>query len=257
LCLKLDNSIYSLLNITTSLKSQQLRSAFTGISRIGSNQLPYPPIADGVCFETGKQVLVSHKFLSSITELSGHEIKPLTAIDNTLDFETGSYYKLNTKSGITTILKGDNAGDIYMPFSELGLGAEFSLAPSDYKEIDKVEKFFTYLSSDITAYCVRTNYSNSETKDLLASVGIKPGWFEIKNGTKSNKFYMLHDGTIYPKYQVDAQRDYFNVKNFFKDGYTKDSVFKIDGKEYKLDDAGHLNIPEGTGCVWEKVKITK
>ena len=144
-----------------------------------------------------------------------------------------------------------------MPYSELNLGTNFSLTPSDCKEIDKVEKLFTYLGNDMSAYCARTSYSNTEMKDMLGSVGIKTGFFEIKNNTKTNKFYMTDTGILYPQYQVDSTRQALNTIDFSKEGYTKDSVFTIEGKDFKLDDNGHLNVPEGTATVMENMKIKK
>ncbi len=64
---------------------------------------------------------------------------------------------------------------------------------------------------------------------------------------------MLDDGDIYPAYQVEAERNGINNRDWFGDGYTKDSKFILDGKEYKLDDEGHLHIQKGEGCVMEKL----
>jgi hypothetical protein len=54
----------------------------------------------------------------------------------------------------------------------------------------------------------------------------------------------------------EAHRFAFNNTNFLEDGYTKESVFKIDGKEYKLNENGKLNIPEGIICLAETIQIT-
>jgi len=43
----------------------------------------------------------------------------------------------------------------------------------------------------------------------------------------------------------------------FEYGYTKDSVFIVERKEYKLDENGHLNIPKGVGCLMDNMKIIK
>lgn len=188
------------------------------------------------------------------SKIQGLDVKKLSAANGTLNFESGSIYKYQTKSGRTVILTGSSSGTVYMPFSELKI-ADGIFQPSEYGEIDRVEKFFTFLLSSKNGYGVRTYYSPAETKDMLARVGIEPGWFEINCGVKSNKFYMLEDGTIYPEYQVEAQRNALNANNWLKEGYEKDSVFIIDGKEYELDDSGHLNIPEGTACLYEIIKM--
>lgn len=248
-----NNLIYSLLNTNTGLLSyNQL------LIQPKKHNMTYPQVrmSDHVSINTAKQYISKQKMLSSITAISGHPVEQLAAVNNTLMFNQGCFYKYQNKEGKTVILTTDNKGNVYMPYDELNLANDF-FTPAEYGDIEKVEKFFTYLSSDMSAYCVRINYTKAETKDMLATVGIKPGWFEIKNGPKSNKYYMLDDGTIYPEYQVEATRLGFNMCNFFDEGYTKESIFIVDGQEYKLDDTGHLHIPEGTGCLMENIKMIK
>ncbi len=60
---------------------------------------------------------------------------------------------------------------------------------------------------------------------------------------------MFDDGIILGEYDVEAKRNGMNEHDWFGDGYTKDSKFILHGKEYKLDDEGHLNIPKGEGCL--------
>jgi hypothetical protein len=251
--MRIDNSIYSLLNTNTNGLLTKLLLTHSNKRNTAYSQ---GNLTDSVSIGAGKQHALKQKMLSSVTEVNGQPVKQLTAENNTLTINKGAYYKFQTSEGSTVILTGDDKGNVYMPYDDLNLDDD-SFSPSDYGAIDKVEKFFTYLSSDMSGYCVRINYSKEETKDMLAKVGIKPGWFEVNTGSKSNEFYMLDDGTIYPEYQVEAHRGFFNNYNFFNDGYTKDSVFVIDGKDYKLDDTGHLHIPEGTGCVMENVKMIK
>lgn len=123
------------------------------------------------------------------------------------------------------------------------------LSPSDSGEVARAGRLFTYLASDKTGYCAYSSFSKEEIKETLGSVGIKPGWFEVKSGNYSNKFYMQDDGIISSEYEIEATRNGINDRDWFGDGYTKDSKFILHGKEYKLDDEGHLNIPKGEGCL--------
>ena len=255
--MKLNNYIYSLINSNASniLKNKSTIKSNTNTKQMNLNKSFSQNVINNISYSTGKQFASNRELLSSITEVNNQEVIPLTATNNVLDFKTGAYYKTQTSSGLTAILTGGNS--VTMPYSELNLGDDFSLAPSDSKEIDKVEKLFTYLGNDMSGYCAYSSYSNTDIKDMLGSVGIKPGFFEIKNDTKSNEFYMTDNGTLYPKYDVDATRQALNTIDFSKEGYTKDSVFTIDGKDYKLDDNGHLDVPEGTATVMENIKIKK
>ncbi|SUY67479.1 hypothetical protein [Clostridium tetani] len=97
------------------------------------------------------------------------------------------------------------------------------------------------------------------TKDVgarLQNLGIEPGkHFEIKG--YSEKLFLDNSGWIYTNKELESLRHGYNTNNFFKMGYTKDSVFTIDGQEFHLDDTGHLNIPEGTLCIPSVVSIKK
>lgn len=209
---------------------------------------------DSLSIESGKLILENQKKLASI----GKNAEEFVAKDNVLDLRKGTYYKFQTSSNTTAILTVGDGGNVYMPFSELGLGDNFTLPPSDYGEINKIRRLITSLAEDGSAFLVNTaGFNELEVKEMLGKVGIKPGWFEVKSDSKSNKFYLVDNGLIYPEYQVEAERRAFNKYNWFKDGYTRASTFIIEGKEYKLDENGHLNVPEGVGCLMDNVKFIK
>ncbi|AKA69505.1 hypothetical protein [Clostridium scatologenes] len=42
-----------------------------------------------------------------------------------------------------------------------------------------------------------------------------------------------------------------------RSAYNENSKFEIDGKEFKLDSTGSLNVPEGTIRTSDRVKMTK
>ncbi len=56
---------------------------------------------------------------------------------------------------------------------------------------------------------------------------------------------------------VTKARETYNSKDFSKLGFTENSKFIIDGKEYHIDKTGHLNIPEGVICTPARTKIVK
>lgn len=223
------------------------------------NILPSNTLANGLSTDTlsigaGKLILENQKKLASI----GKNAEELVAKNNVLDLRKGAYYKFQTSSNTTAILTVGEGGNVYMPFSELGLDANFTLPPADYGEINKLTRLIGDLAEDGSAFLVNTaGFNDLEVKEMLGKVGIKPGWFEVKSDSKTNKFYLLDNGLIYPEYQVEAERRGFNIRNWFKDGYTRDSTFIIEGKEYKLDENGHLNVPDGVGCLMGNTKIIK
>ncbi|OHW63560.1 hypothetical protein EUAN_04240 [Andreesenia angusta] len=205
---------------------------------------------------TAQQLSLNYEKIISMKRVNDEETNLLKSKDNILEFKKGTYYNFQSSNGEKMILTTDEYGHVTMPFIELGISSD-SIATSHLKEIDRIEKFFTYLSRDSTALLVNLSYKENEAKDILSRVGIEPGFFKIKNGSKTNEFYLLENGKIYSKHQSEGHRHAFNTSNFFKEGYTKDSLFIIDGKEFKLNDDGYLNIPEGTACLTETIKIFK
>ena len=206
--------------------------------------------------DIAQQLSLNYKEINSMKKINNEKINILKSKDNTLDFKAKSYYDFPTNNEERIVLTTDKHGNITMPFDDLKLKSD-SISISHRKEIDRIEKFFTYLSSDSSALLVNLNYKENEVKDILSRVGIEPGFFKIKNESKTNEFYLLENGQIYSKHQSEAHRFSLNNKNFFRDGYTQDSTFIIDGKEYKPNTDGYLNIPEGTACLAETIKIIK
>ncbi|AJA49389.1 hypothetical protein CPAST_c33230 [Clostridium pasteurianum DSM 525 = ATCC 6013] len=257
--LRLNNNIYSQLNrnIYYNFRSQQLK-LIQSLNNLAKRSLNNNSSSDSISIDTGKQLIANRQQLSSLTEVQGKNIQQFTANNNVLNLNKGSFYKLQTSSGTTSIFTVGDNGNVYMPFSQLGLDSDLTLPSSDYGEISKTSRLISSLAKDKTAFLVRTGgYSNTEIKDILNNVGIKPGWFQVNSDGNSNKFYLTDNGLIYPEYQVEAERRAFNQVNWFKDGYTSNSVFVIEGKEYKLDGNGHLNVPEGVGCLSDNTKFIK
>lgn len=172
----------------------------------------------------------------------------LQAENNVLTLDSSKLYKAATGSnGFTTLA-----------YDEYGTGSIYDSSDESYPEVNKLCRFVSSLIKDSSGFDVYANFSNDETKELLTKLGIKcGGYFEITNGSTTNKFYVREDGFLNGEYQINAQRDAFNSKNWFKDGYTQDSTFIIDGNEYKLDETGHLHIPNDVPCVQGNFKLIK
>ncbi|WP_039657922.1 hypothetical protein [Clostridium tyrobutyricum] len=243
-----------------SLKTQQselIRSINNSVKRnLNSNY----SFSDSISIESGKQLLQNQKRLASLNEIQGKNIKDLYANNNILDLDTSSLYKLQTSAGTAAIYQVSNTGNVYMPYQDLGLDENFTLPQSDYGDISKISRILSGLAKDQTAFTVRFSGSSAaEIKDTLSKVGIKPGWFEIKSESQSNRFYLTDGGLVYPEYQIQAQTRAFKDTNWLKDelGYSSNSKFIIDGKTYKLDQNGYLNLPDNVDCVMENIKIIK
>lgn len=199
--------------------------------------------------------------LSSLTHIKGKQIELLQAHNSVLEFKTGSYYRF-TFDGLTTIMTGHENGSVGEPYdemiSELGVPRDFFGARDEsesikLQKISKIERFFRDLSVGISGTFVDQEFTNTEQKDLLATVGIKEGFFEVKSGMKSNKFYLQNDGVILPNYQMIAQRSALNRTDLFKIGYTKGETLTVGGKAYEIDDKGHVHVPDDVAVLYGNV----
>ena len=172
----------------------------------------------------------------------------LKAENNILTLNDSKSYKVATGSNSFASLDYD----------QYGTGSIYDTSDVESNEqVNKLCRFISSLIKDPSGFDANVNNSNSEIKEMLGSVGIKPGWFEITNGSTTNKFYLGEDGLLNSESEVKGQRDACNRINWFKEGYTQNSTFIIDNKEYKLDETGHLHVPDNVPCVQGNFKFTK
>lgn len=175
----------------------------------------------------------------------------LNAKNSTLDLSDEQSFTIKTKSGMTVTLACDK-GTVYIP------GDAKDLSTDDIKDAEEIGHFLTYLNHDSSGILASISFGEDSIKNMLTSVGIKPGFFEVKSGSGSNKFLMLDNGSIYSEHQVEAERSFYNETDLIKNaGFSKDAVCIIDGKEYKINEEGHFNIPKGVRCVAENMIIKK
>lgn len=128
----------------------------------------------------------------------------------------------------------------------------------DMAEVGRIEQIITSLSHDASGNFVKSNFTNTQIKNVLEKIGIKPGEFTINTSDGSNKFYMLDSGKIYSNYEVEATRNFYNDTDFKKCfGYSDNAVCKINNNEYKITSDGSFNIPSGVICVPENMIIKK
>ncbi|MBE6049348.1 MAG: hypothetical protein E7214_01460 [Clostridium sp.] len=267
------NRFYGLKSTSLSYKNQTFLKSFNKISKNATlrNSFLQNPMNDSLdtfmkgIAEKYKDVSYSRlskyksnddnfeKALKRLNSNSNYASKAskLSAKDSTLDLNSNGYFNIKTKSGKTVIL-GCDRGTVYMP------GDIDKLSSSDVKEVEEIEHLLTYLNHDSSGILASRSFSEDSIKSMLSKVGIKPGFFDIKTSSGSNKFLMLDNGSIYSERQVEAERAFYNQTDLIKNsGFTKDSVILIDGKEYKIGEDGHFNIPKGVRCVAENMIIKK
>lgn len=188
--------------------------------------------------------------LARLSNKTSSNTSNLKAENNVLTFKKGCFYDITTKDGKKiTLFPHPGSTDGTIGVSDYCTGG---YSHSELKELERIERFFSYLSSK-SLYSLYTTYSPSEIKSTLGSLGIEPGLVKINVNGHTNTFYMTDQGRVYPEYHVEAQRRGLQGTDWFKHGCTTDSVFIIDGKEYRPNENGHLTIPKGTMCVHEAI----
>lgn len=191
--------------------------------------------------------------ISALTSINGKPIKDLKATNNVLTLNAGEYYSIQLDNGQNMVVSSGSNRTINAPYEDLvealGIGMN-DIAPETASAYDKMNRFLTALC-DFSTYGLCTQFTAKERTDYFNRLGIEfPGWVEINNRGRVNRFYLEKDGSPWPEEQIENARAHFAEYDFRKDGCTADSVLIVNGKEYKMDENGHFNIPKGEPVVY-------
>ena len=86
--------------------------------------------------------------------------------------------------------------------------------------------------------------SEKQVKDMLETLGFKPGMCTIVVDGQKSQFYYSNMGRVFPRYHYDGaylgmtQGD--NSRN-----YEVGDEFNYNGNIYAMDEDGHINVPYG------------
>ena len=160
------------------------------------------------------------------------------AVNNSIVFQTGNYYKFTDENGKTHVLTC-SYGNLHQPYSDTSRGIV------DDTSYD-IGKFWNMLSENGTY--IGLYYSIDTERKLLNDAGVTEGFFSVKVGDNRQEYYYSNGnaGVAVPKWRYDDTYNMFMTQNeiIFRD-YEPGSVFKIGGKEYVLSADRKLNIPYG------------
>ena len=160
------------------------------------------------------------------------------AVNNSIIFQTGNYYKFTDENGKTHVLTC-SYGDLRQPYSDTSRGIV------DDTSYD-ISKFWNMLSENGTY--MGLYYSKDMQRKLLNDAGVTEGFFSVQVGDNRQEYYYSNGvaGVAVPKWRYDNTYNMFMTQNdiVFRD-YEPGSVFKIGGKEYVLSEDRKLDIPYG------------
>lgn len=212
--------------------------------------------------------------LAAITNVKNKlasSLENLTFKDNTIEINENTRATVNTLThGLTSIIVSNMGVNSLLAtlFSDIDESFLYS-SKNEFTDVTNTIKLMNSLVNGKTAEeklnslrelfpSVEEEGGNKELLTRLKNLGIEPGK-EIKIKGCKDSLFLEVDGSLYTMDEVNKFREEYNNTNYFssKYNYTKDTVFNIDGKEYKLDDDGYLNIPEGAICTPYRVKIMR
>lgn len=187
--------------------------------------------------------------------------KELKAENNMLTFNYGEFYTFKHNSKDYTIGSCQDGKFIGDPNchnfedSDPFFNCERYIKTSD---IERVNRFLTLLETQCTSlgfeWC---GYSKSDVKLMFKDLGIKEGKVEIKINGTSRSFWTDGAGGVYDNQQVDGYKRILNKTNWLELGCHEGSTFKVNGKEYKVDSRGHLNIPDDVLTLYHLTEYPK
>lgn len=205
----------------------------------------------------------TNKINSIANKYSSANLSELKFNNNVLNLKSGVNYKIKTlMHGYAEIsVRGNNNVNLlfYDKYPNTDVSEVFS--EGEFNDMAQSTKLVNIIGGnyplDEKLNLLRIFFPNcQEVKARLESLGAETGKF-IQLGSNSEKVLFEPNGWLYTQDDINGLRDAYNRNNFSDFGYNENSKFEIDGKEFKLDSTGHLNIPEGTICTPDRVKVIK
>lgn len=201
--------------------------------------------------------------VKTATNLRHSSLEQLSFKGNVIDIKKGSNYSVKTLlHGNTQVSVGKYSSQLLLckMFPNDDVSALFS--EDQYTDMAKTNDLIGFLSSgkpvDEIINLIRIFLPDCKDVSLrLQSLGIEPDkYFEIK-GQSEKLFLDSKSGWTYTQTEIENLNNGYNRINFAKLGFTKDSVFTIDGQNYHLDNSGCLTIPSDAICIPSRVTIKK
>lgn len=196
----------------------------------------------------------------SVEGIISDKLDLLTAQNNNLNIEIGKHYKVRTLNSGNHEVVIDGEGYPKWLFNVVHPIADSTkvFSQNELEENSKMNRFISCLStikdSNELINAIGQTFGLNEVVQRMELLGIRKNEFFTLKG-QIEKLYLDETGIIYKKSEIEGIRNAYNNKNWFERGYTKDASFEIDGKVYKLDENGHLNLPDSVNPVPSKVKV--
>jgi hypothetical protein len=181
----------------------------------------------------------------------GKHINTLKAENNVLTIDPNVYYMNNPKGNEYAIMITHPDGGRFMAnYDEI-----ITPVPSEgYGDLWRKEDYAlsTFLSAlrSGSFWGLEGIFSRQQIFDYLEKFNIKTGdWVTVHSTVhgkdKTTTFYLDENGRAWSVRAIEDTRNFLNNTNWLEQDRTRDSVFVVNGVEYRPDENGNLNIPKG------------
>lgn len=179
------------------------------------------------------------------TEIGDDEYKTIQADDNKLELEPGNYYRLVGKNGDITTFSCAKHG--MCPYSiTKDMLEEVPISIKDHNKIDLLDCIADHGNTIAAASLNSREWAVNTLKDF----GFTPGKISIHiNGGNCGDCYFGRDNRLYSIAGTQSLIYGMNHMNYLEHGAPMGAVWRIEGKEYPMDEKGHFHIPMDAMCV--------
>ncbi|MDE7308304.1 MAG: hypothetical protein K2N61_06500 [Lachnospiraceae bacterium] len=182
----------------------------------------------------------------AIPRIDTKSLEKLHTDNNILCLSSNSYYSYTGKDGKEYACAFYN-NKIHRAFSESILNDDANtVSVGCNRDMAKTLSVLTTLTDTTANGDIRhLRPSQKEYKEYLSNLGIKPGEFTIIVDGKSKVYYMGEDGSIRTqKNALELVRRYNKAIWLNNPKYSIGDEITVFGKKYKIDEDGHIHVPE-------------
>jgi hypothetical protein len=93
-------------------------------------------------------------------------------------------------------------------------------------------------------------FDKNWVQNTLGSFGFTPGKASVNiQGGNSGDFFYGNDNRLHTVSGAESRIRAINATNYLELGVSRDSIWKIDGEQYSMNESGYFNIPMDAMCV--------
>jgi len=196
-----------------------------------------------------------------LDEKNNPSIPELKFVDGVLNVENGCSYRVPTRYHGLAAYSFSPSGGVYWKPSYDMPEQDFShfSNESEFDDLYITKNFLTaFRADDLDAFMSRVTSFNPRTTvaNELLRLGAPKGEF-IRISRYEEEFMIDHDNGIYTREDIDNIRKAYNNRDTKVWNHPPGTIYRIEGKDYIVDENWRLSIPDGVICTPARTEIIK